>query len=70
MSLCAHDADRLQLENWFARFSGLCVAVDAAESAADVASAASAIASGVLTAKAAGQAAEACTYLMRAHYGW
>ena len=69
MRLHAHDASISQLENWFARFPGLCVAVDAAESAAEVASASSAIASGVLAAKAAGQAAEACTCGMRAS-GW
>ena len=67
MRLHAHDAGRVQLEDWFARFSGLCVAVDAAKSASEVASASYAIASGVLTAKAAGQAAEACSCRMRAH---
>ena len=65
--LHAHEAAEAELQTWFSRFPGLCVTVDAAESAAEVVSASSAIASGVLTAKAAGRAAEACSPCARSH---
>ena len=57
--LAANEAENTQLASWLARFPGLCVVADAAQSISEVGDGAAAIASGVLAAKGAAQEATA-----------
>lgn len=56
--LAANEAESSQLAGWLARFPGLCVSADAAQSISEVRNVAAAIASGVLAAKGAAQEAK------------
>ena len=57
--LAANEAEKSQLAGWLARFPGLCVLADAAQSISEVGDVAAAVASGGLAAKGAAQEAKA-----------